>query len=465
MEDRLMVSVSGVRGTIGGTLSPQTACDFGCAFAAMITSQTPTGETPVVPSVVIGRDTRHSGAMVFGAVAAGLMASGVNVIDLGVATTPGVSFMTRKLSAAGGVIITASHNPLAYNGIKFLQPSGGGFSATQAARLKEIWSSRQFKLVDVERLGVQSRETRTHVWHADAVAGYCDVTLVASKRFKVVVDHINGAGCVVTPMLLGRLGCEYAQLNAEPNGKFAHMPEPIEENLSGLCQAVKKHRAQVGFAQDPDADRLVIVDENGRFIGEEYTLALTAAFVLRHRKGNIATNLVTSRMLDDIAAAAGVRVVRAPTGEANVVEAMMREGCIFGGEGNGGSIDPRIAPVRNSLVSIAYTLQYMAETGKTISQLVADIPSYVMLKTKFACPAGVAPEVAKQTMAAFAATPGAAFNEDDGLRIDLPQGWASVRASNTEPIMRIVAEARDRATADALVKQIRQIADKVIAER
>jgi phosphomannomutase len=403
--------------------------------------------------------------MVFSAVAAGLMASGVNVIDLGVATTPGVSFMTRKLSAAGGVIITASHNPPAYNGIKFLQPSGAGFSATQAARLKEIWSSRQFKLVDVECLGVQSRETRTHIWHAEAVASYCDVTLVASKRFKVVVDHINGAGCVVTPMLLGRLGCEYAQLNAEANGKFAHMPEPIEENLSGLCEAVKKHKAQVGFAQDPDADRLVIVDENGRFIGEEYTLALTTAFVLRHRKGNIATNLVTSRMVDDIAAAAGVQVVRAPTGEANVVEALLREGCIFGGEGNGGSIDPRISPVRNSLVSIAYTLQYMAETGKTISQLVADIPSYVMLKTKFACPAGVAPQVAKQTKAAFAATPGVTFNEEDGLRIDLPRGWASVRASNTEPIMRIVAEARDRATADALVKQIRQIADKVIAEK
>jgi phosphomannomutase len=264
-------------------------------------------------------------------------------------------------------------------------------------------------------------------------------------------------------MLLGRLGCEVRHLNAEATGCFAHPPEPIEENLAQLCQEVRKHKAAVGFAQDADADRLAIVDENGRFIGEEYTLALAAAFVLRHRKGRLATNLVTSRMIDDIAAAAGCQVVRAPTGEANVVEAMMREGCILGGEGGGGVIEPRVVPVRNSLVGMAYVLQYLAETGKPLSRLVDEIPRYVMVKTKFPCPAGSAGAVAREVRKAFAQRRGAAFNDTDGLRIDLPEGWVCARASNTEPIMRIIAEAADAQTADALVREVRTIADAAIS--
>ena len=452
--DRLMVSVSGVRGTIGSTLTPAVACEFGCAYGTFLGA----GKT-----VVIGRDTRPSGPMIHSAVTAGLLAAGINVIDLGVASTPGIALMVTRLKADGGVIITASHNPIEYNGIKFLQPTGPALTAASAAKLKAIWERKDFTLVDACRQGQLSRNTKVHGEHVDAVCAITDTLLVASKRFKVVLDSINGAGCVVTPMLLGRLGCEYVHLNGEGTGMFAHTPEPIKENIVELCEQVRKHKAAVGFAQDPDADRLVVVDENGTFIGEEYTLALATAYVLRKRKGSVATNLVTSRMIDDIASAAGVRVVRAPTGEANVAEAMGREGCIFGGEGGGGIMEPRVIPVRNSLVGIAMILQYMAETGKTISQLVKEIPAYVFVKTKFPCPAGVAPAVAAAVKAAFATRPDAKFNEDDGLRIDLSEGWLSVRASNTEPLMRIVAEAKDEATANGLVAQVRKIADAIIA--
>jgi len=458
VEDRLMVSVSGIRGTIGGTLTPAVAMDFGMAYGTMLAGANP-GKAC---TVVIGRDTRPSGGMIASAVTTGLLATGVNVVDLGVVTTPGTAFMTTKLGCQGGVIVTASHNPPPYNGIKFLQPNGCALTASAANKLKEIWQSKQYIVKDFAGVGSVTRNGQTHGLHVDTVCGVVDVNLIASKRFKVVLDSINGAGCVVSPMLLGRLGCELAHLNAEPNGQFAHEPEPIAKNLTSLGEAVRKHKAAVGFAQDPDADRLVVVDENGTFIGEEYTLALATAFVLRHRKGNVATNLVTSRMIDEIAKAAGVKVFRSPTGEANVVEAMLREGCIFGGEGNGGAIEPRVVLTRSSFVGMAYILQYMAETGKTLSQLVAEIPSFVMLKTKFPCPAGVAPAVAAKTKALFVGDSSAKIDESDGLRVDLPQGWVSVRASNTEPIMRITAEARDEKTAEELVARFRKVADEVI---
>ena len=451
--DRLMVSVSGVRGTIGATLTPRVARDFGCAFAQMLGA----GST-----VVLGRDTRPSGPMIRSEVVAGLSDGGVNAVDLGVVTTPGVALMTRKLGAAGGVVITASHNPSQYNGIKFLQASGTGLTAADAGRLKEIWETGEFPLVGADEMGTLSEDGSTHQAHVEVVCGICDPEAIAAGGFRAVVDSINGAGCAVTPMLLERLGCELVHLNGEPNGDFAHAPEPIEENLGGLCEAVREHGAAVGFAQDPDGDRLVVVDERGRFIGEEYTLALATAFVLRGAKGKVAANLATSRMIDDIAAAAGCEVVRAPTGEANVAEAMQREGCIFGGEGNGGVIDPRVVPVRDSLVGMALLLQYLAEMGQPLSELADAIPSYVVRKTKMPCPAGAADEVVRATRELYASREDAVLNDSDGLRVDVPEGWLCVRASNTEPIMRIIAEARDAETVDAMVDQVARIAEDVV---
>ncbi|MCD6365593.1 MAG: phosphoglucosamine mutase, partial [Planctomycetes bacterium] len=241
--DRLIISVSGVRGTVGTTLTPEVACRFGCAFATMLGA----GKT-----VVVARDSRTSGPMIRNALAGGLMGGGINVVDLGVTTTPGAAMMTRRLGAAGGVMITASHNPLPYNGMKFLQPTGTGLAAPDAERLKHIWSAGKFDLAGPQGQGRESRDTTTHAVHIDTVCTVCDVTAIAAKRYKVVIDSVNGAGCVVTPMFLGRLGCEVVHLNAEPTGLFAHPPEPVEENLADLCQSVRKHGAAVGFAQDAD---------------------------------------------------------------------------------------------------------------------------------------------------------------------------------------------------------------------
>jgi len=456
--DRLMVTVSGVRGIVGSTMTPQVARDFGCAFAKMLGA----GDRR---TVVVGRDSRRSGPMLQEAITESLLASGVNVTSLGLASTPAIALMTGKLGADGGVIITASHNPGAYNGIKFLQPTGTGLTAEDAMKLKGIWESGQFAPADPDARGAESEDAAAPDRHVEEVLGICDIPLVSPKRFKVVLDSINGAGCAETPKLLAKLGCEVVHLNAEPDGNFAHNPEPVEENLTELCDAVRAHGAAVGFAQDADADRLAIVDENGRFIGEEYTLALAAAFVLSGRKGDVATNLSTSRMVDDIAAAAGCKVVRTPTGEANVISGMLAAGCILAGEGGGGVIEPRVVPVRDSLVGMAYVLQYMAATGISLSGLVGRIPAYVMLKTKRPCPVGAVEEIIAATRLVFSSRGGARMNEADGLRIDFDKAWVSVRASNTEPIIRIMAEAPDTDAAEALVAEVTQIANKVTGSR
>jgi phosphomannomutase len=465
--DRLMVTVSGVRGTVGETLTPEVACQFGCAFGTMLRMAgegcTPSqGEANRPLRVALGRDTRPSGPMIAHAVTAGLLATGASVVDLGVASTPGIALMTTLLKADGGVIITASHNPSQYNGIKFLQPIGTGLWAKDAERLRQIWESRRFALAGAGELGGESRELRANGFHVDAVCATADVTGVVARRFKVALDSINGAGSIEAPILLGRLGCEVAQINTEPTGAFAHAPEPIEENLTDLCAAVRKHRANVGFALDPDADRLAVVDETGRFLGEEYTLALATAFTLARRKGKVATNLVTSRMVDDIAAAAGCSVVRAPTGEANVVQALLAEGCILGGEGNGGVIDPRVGKVRDSLVGMAMVLQLMARLGKPLSEIVAGLPSYVMIKAKLPCPSEAVGEILRQARAALSSRGATKFNDADGLRADLEEGWICVRASNTEPILRIIAEAKERPSAESLIGRVRAVVDSVL---
>ncbi len=447
--DRLMVGVSGVRGVAGGTMTPQVACEFGSAFGAMVGA----GAT-----VTIGRDTRPTGPAIRNAAAAGLLASGVNVVDLGVVSTPGAGFMTAELGAAGGVVITASHNPAQYNGLKFLRPDGSALRAEQAVELKQIRRQRKFTHVAWDRQGVESADGRTCEKHVEAVCGLCDPDAVAGKNFTVVLDSVNGAGCLPTPLLLERLGCSLIHLNAEPSGHFAHPPEPVEANLGELCEAVPRHGAAAGFAQDADADRLAIVDETGRFIGEEYTLALSAAYVLSKHKGKVATNLSTSRMVDDIAAAAGCEVVRTPTGEANVVEAMKRENCILGGEGGGGVIAPQVVYIRNSLVGIAYVLRHMAETGRPLSRLVDDLPRYVMHKTKMPVAPEAVADILARTRDAFTGEADAKFNDADGLRVDLPDGWVCVRPSNTEPIIRIIAEAKDDKTVGRLIEKVQKIA-------
>lgn len=447
----LIISVSGIRGTIGEGLTPQVACNFGCAFGTFLRGG----------RVVIGRDTRPSGPMIGHALIAGLSACGCEVIDLGIVSTPGVALMVRRLSAAGGVVITASHNPQAWNGIKFLSSEGWAFPPEVANTIRQRYEAADFHLKDAVHTGNVFDNPQTHQYHVEAVLESLDVERIRQRKFKVVLDSINGAGGAGGAMLLHRLGCELIHENAEPSGLFAHTPEPTVENLTSLCDAVRAHRADIGFAQDPDADRLAMVDETGTYIGEEYTLALAARHIFASRPGPAAANLSTSRMLDDLAAAAGTacKVYRTPVGEAHVARAIILNHCVIGGEGNGGVIDPRIVPVRDSFTAMGLTLDLLAASGKTLNAVVSEIPRYTMIKQKFPCTLERAADVLAEVRKAFASE---RINDADGIRIDWPEGWVHVRASNTEPIMRIIAEAKDQPTAERLTSRIRDVAQRIL---
>lgn len=447
-EMSLMISISGVRGIIGNTMTPQLAADMGCAYGTLHSGRT----------IVVGRDSRPSGQMIHQALVSGLMATGCHVIDVGILSTPGVALMVRTLKAAGGVVITASHNPIAWNGIKFLTDEGLAPPKNQAERIIGIYRNKEFKLADVEHQGSLTNDSSGTETHVAAVRKFIHDESIRRHRFRVVLDSVNGAGGREGWELLTHYGCHVEHINGEPSGFFAHAPEPLAENLTQLCHTVRESKAQVGFAQDPDADRLAIVDEEGRYIGEEYTLALGAMYYFGRSPGAAVANLSTSRMIDDLAAAAGgnCAVHRSPVGEANVVETMKRCNAVFGGEGNGGVIEPSVVPVRNSLVSMAIVLELMAQTGKKLSQLVADIPSYVMIKQKFPCDPQRLPAMLSALRSAFAKD---RINDADGLRIDRDDGWVHVRGSNTEPIYRVIAEARSEAQANELIAAVRKITD------
>jgi phosphomannomutase len=432
--------------------------EFGQAFGHFLkNNRAPSDDAPRKPLVVIGSDTRPSGPLVFGAVSAGLMSVGVDVVDVDIATTPSVALMGRFLKADAAIVITASHNPIIWNGIKFLRYDGIAYPPAQAAQIKQTYFDKPWThagLADIENLGLYSTDSRVHAHHIQTVLQYFDVKGIAQKRFRVVLDSINGAGCVGTPMLLGKLGVELIHMNAEATGRFAHTPEPIRENLGDLCSRVREKRAAVGFAQDPDADRLAIVDERGEYIGEEYTLALCTYARMLSKPGPVCANLSTSRMVDDIAARFGQRVFRTPVGEANVAGKMMEVGAVIGGEGNGGVVDLRVGPVRDSFLGMTMILDLMLRTGKTISELVAELPRYAMLKTKFECTPQQAAVLVEKVKEKFHDQK---LDTQDGVRIDWPDGWVHVRQSNTEPIARVIAEASDDATARRLVDAVQAL--------
>ncbi len=482
--EALMIGVSGTRGTIGGTLTPPVVGQMAAAFAVWLketkkdvdvsASTEPSGSAAgssggslggsSVPGkflkVVIGRDSRPSGPWVRDAAVAALTASGIEVIDLDIVTTPGVAMMVRHLNADAGVVATASHNPIEWNGLKFLTRDCVAPPPKDADRIKQLYLEGKTSFVRVEHLRPPKKNPETHALHVKRVLDRVDTLGISSKRFKVVLDSVNGAGCVATATLLNKLGCQLVHINATPNGMFPHEPEPTAANLTGLCDEVKRQKAAVGFAQDPDADRLAIVDENGSYIGEEYSLALAAKFILGKKPGTVVTNLSTSRMVDDIAAATGSKVLRTSVGEANVIDAMLKQNAFIGGEGNGGVIDPRIVPGRDSLVGMAYVLQLMADSGKTLSQLVADLPKYEIVKTKFECRREDANKAVAAISEKLGKLTGVTIDTQDGIRIDWldQRAWVHARPSNTEPIMRIIAEAPDRSTAQARVDEVSAIA-------
>src|SRR3954469_2189116 len=359
--DVLMIGISGMRGTIGGPLTPTVVGNMAMAFSAWLRKN----RKPLNGRffrLIFGRDSRPSGAWVRDAAAAALIASGVELIDLDIVTTPGVAMMVKHLSADGGIIATASHNPIQWNGLKLLNADAVAPPPEDAAEIIKLYHQGAAYYAPVENLLPPKKNNETHALHVKRVTDHVDVLGISTKRFKVVLDSVNGAGCVATATLLSKLGCQLIHINNVPNGLFPHEPEPTEKNLVTLCEEVRRQKAHVGFAQDPDADRLAIVDETGRYIGEEYSLVLAAKLLLSKRPGTEVTNLSPSLMLDDIAAQNNSPVVRPPVGEANVVETMLRESATVGGEGNGGVIDPRIVNGRDSLVGMGYVLQLMAST-------------------------------------------------------------------------------------------------------
>ncbi len=454
-----MIGVSGMRGTVGGTLTPVVVNQMASAYAEWLReTQSPANGRAF--RVVFGRDSRPSGAWVRDSAVAALVASGVEVIDLDIVTTPGVAMMVKYLGADGALIATASHNPIQWNGLKYLNRDAVALPPGDAAKVKAAYEDRASRYVRVEHLLPPVKNSETHALHIKRVMDHIDVLGISTQRYKVVVDSVNGAGCVSSATLLNKLGCQLIHLNATPNGQFPHEPEPTEKNLTGLADEVRRQKAAVGFAQDPDADRLAIVDEKGRYIGEEYSLALAAKLILSKKPGSVAVaNLSTSRMIDDLAAQAGGRVIRSCVGEANVVQAMIEHHAVIGGEGNGGVIDLRIVPGRDSLVGMAYVLQLMSQTHKPLSQLVDEIPRYEIVKTKFECRREDAERAVAALKGHFASE---RIDVQDGIRIDWADAWVHARPSNTEPIMRIIAEAPTRSAAEERVQQVRGVVDKVL---
>jgi len=444
----LIISVSGLRGIVGETLTPEVAIRYAAAFSALAPQGT----------FVITHDGRASGEMLRRAIEAGLQAVGRDTADAGVAATPTTGVLVRELRAAGGIQISASHNPAQYNGLKLFSHDGRVIPAGPGKDVLEQYQSGDVDWVAHDRLGASYECTDSLSAHLAAVLATIDVERIRSRRFRVLLDSNHGAGSLLGRPLLEELGCMVTVLGEEPSGQFAHTPEPTAENLAGVLAAVTKAGAQVGFCQDPDADRLAVIDESGRYLGEEYTLAMCVDHVLRQTKGPIVANCSTSRMSQDLAERYGVDFQRSAVGEANVVDAMLETGAVFGGEGNGGPIDPHVGMVRDSFVGMAQLLDAMAARELPISQLADGLPRYEIVKTRIS--------LAKEKVSAaldaleqhFA---DATADRLDGLRLDWPRGWLLVRASNTEPIVRAVAEASDAAEATRWCREAAEVLGSV----
>ena len=448
----LMISISGVRGIVGRSLTPELLVRLGEAFGTYMHSG----------RVVVGRDTRVSGEMVKCAVFSGLLSTGCSIIDVGVVATPTATLMIEQLKADGGVVISASHNPVEWNALKFFRSDGIYLNADEGRDLLNIYYSGDFVRKAWDALKTIEVVSDAEAHHVDTVLSILDVPLIKGRKFRVALDCCNGAGVGVSLRLLRALGCSVEPIHCTPDGLFPHTPEPNFINLQDLCRFTKERSADVGFATDPDADRIAVVSEDGDFLGEELSLALAAQYVLSRntdRGGPVVINMSTSRVSEDVARAAGCEVVRTAVGEVNVAERMKDLKAIIGGEGNGGVMDPRIHYGRDAIVGMGLILESMARSGKKCSQLAAALPKYHMIKTKIDCPAARSREVIR-TLKAEAAS--ARANVEDGLRLDWDDRWVHLRASNTEPVMRIIAEARTAEAAQALVDEYTEFVRKAL---
>jgi phosphomannomutase len=448
----LIVSVSGIRGIIGKGLTPEVAT----AFAAALGTYTRGGR------VVLSRDGRPSGVLLRHGVLAGLLAAGCEIEDLGIAPTPTCGLALRRLQAAGGVQITASHNPAEWNGLKLFGPDGAVLTAAQGQRVKELFEASAFRRVSWDELGAVTDCRQAGDWHRERVLELVDVPRIRARSLHVFLDANGGAGGPLGRRLLEALQCRPVCHACEADGFFKHEPEPIAAHLADVCPLVAKHGADIGFVLDPDADRLALIDEKGRYIGEELTLALAVLFRLRQERGPVVINMSTSRVSEDIARQFGCSCFRAAVGEANVVEKMREVGAVIGGEGNGGVIDPRVGWVRDPFIGMGMVLDLLAETGKTLSQLVAELPGYCIVKDKYA----VDPDRLPRLFAALTDRwPEASVNRGNGLRLDWDDRWVHVRPSNTEPLVRVIAEAPQAEDAGRLCREVGSLLEQARGRR
>ena len=424
----LIVSVSGLRGVVGGSLHPEVVVRYIAAFAA--------GLRP--GPIVVTRDGRNSGSMLAAIARGTVTALGRKVLDGNIAATPTTGVLVRNLKAAGGVQISASHNTAEYNGIKLFGPDGRVITAGVGEEVLQRFHEGEFTWVGHDELGTEQEIKDTTEEHLRRILETISAHRIRANEYRVLLDSNHGAGSILGRKLLQTLGCEMTIDGGTPNGKFTHPPEPIAENLEEVCQRVRDLEAAVGFCQDPDGDRLALIDEQGRYIGEEYTVAICLKHVLQSRQGPVVTNCSSSRMSGDIARRQGVPFYRSKVGEANVTTMMQKCDAVFGGEGNGGPIDPRVGFVRDSFVGMALVLDAMASRGKRLSELVAELPSYEICKTKISLNRARFDAATENLKSRF---PEAKADDMDGLRLDWDDKWLLVRASNTEPIVRVIAEA------------------------
>ena len=457
----LIKSISGIRGTIGGktndNLTPLDVVKFTAAYGTLLMKESTNRK------IVLGRDGRISGAMVKNLVISTLNALGFDVVDLDYSTTPTVEMAVVFENAAGGIILTASHNPKEWNALKLLNSKGEFINAAEGMKVLEIAASEDFSFVAVDKLGNTTTDDSLLQKHIDAVVNYelVDAAAIKKAKFKIVLDAVNSTGAIAVPALLKALGVkDVVVLNGEVNGKFAHNPEPLPEHLTELSNEVVKQNASLGIAVDPDVDRLCFVCEDGSMFGEEYTLVAVADYVLSRKKGNTVSNMSSTRALKDVTLKYGGEYFSSAVGEVNVVNKMKAVNAVIGGEGNGGIIVPDLHYGRDALIGIALFLTHLANSGKSIKQLRNTYPGYFISKNKITLQRGIdVKSVFKKIQDKYKNQP---INLEDGLKIEFENDWVHLRTSNTEPIIRIYAESNFETTADNIAKRLMKDINEVI---
>ncbi len=448
----LMVSISGIRGIVGEDLTPEVLIKYISSFTQLLRDRKKT--------VLIGRDTRGSGEVIARLIEGTFAALGVDVINIGISTTPTVLLMTRKMNCSGGIAITASHNPLEWNAMKFCDEKGLFLRVDSINKIQKYTQEKQIsniKWKSHDEIGNIKSINNIHDYHIDEVLKNIHSQSIRERKLRVAIDPAGGAGSVITREFLKKLDCEIFGINERPNGlksgeDFPRPPEPVPKNLNNLCELVKSSNADIGFAQDPDGDRLAVVDENGKAIGEEYTLVLSGESYLKKRRTDIVCNLSTSMMIDDLARRFSVKVLRTKIGEINVTSELIENNLHFGGEGNGGVIVPEINPCRDSIVAMGFILELLSNTGKTVSEIIKEFPSYSMKKDRVDYKVAIATHLFSSLLKrAKESFKDHLIDNIDGIKIYNKYEWLHIRPSNTEPVIRIMAEAKDEKRSEELI--------------